>query len=109
MGERLILSKLVAGQVHVVGELNVAANGEGKLAVKAPGAEADALRAAWREVSAMPVIRMKWSETDPADKSGQTQLLLGRDVAKGEPEYVRAVADILSRQFGYFASPADIG
>ena len=109
MGERLILSKLVAGQVHVVGELDVAASGEGKLTVNASGAAAEALRAAWREVSAMPLIRMKWSETDPADKSGQTQLLLGRDVAKGDPAYARAVADILSRQFGFFASPADIG
>lgn len=109
MGEKLILSKLLAGQVGVVGELEFTAPGLAQLSVKTTGAAAEGLRAAWDEVGAMKVIRMKWSETDPDDKSGQTRLLLGRDVAKDDPEYPRAVADILSRQYGFFASPADIG
>jgi hypothetical protein len=108
VGEKLILSKLMQGQVTLVGELEFVAPGQAQLTTKTEGPAAESLRKAWAEVDAMKVIRMKWSQTDPQDKSGQTQLLMGRDVAKGEPDYPRAVADILSRQYGIFASAVDI-
>ena len=47
--------------------------------------------------------------TEPADKTGDTQLLMGQDVAKADADYPRAVADLLSRRYGLFASPAEFG
>lgn len=47
--------------------------------------------------------------TEPTDKIGDRQLLKGRDVAKEDADYPRAVADILSRLNGLFASPVEFG
>ena len=47
--------------------------------------------------------------TEPADKTGATQLLQGRDVAKAGADYPRAVADLLSRRYALSASPAEFG
>lgn len=47
--------------------------------------------------------------SEPADKTGETQLLKGRDVAKADADYPRAVADILSRLGGLFASSVEFG
>ena len=108
MSNKLILSKLAGGRFVAVGELDFKAPGKPTLTLKQDGPQGAELRAAWSEVSAMPVIRMKWSEVDPADATGSTQLLKGRDVRQGEPDYALAVADILSRQFGFFGTPSEM-
>ena len=109
MSQKLVIKKWVAGQVAKLGEIDFPDTGPAKLTVWAKDAAAEELRTAWDTVQAMPVIRMKWSESDPGDKSGDSQLLKGRDVAKGHPDYPRAVGDILSRRYGLFASPAELG
>lgn len=106
MSEKLIISKLVDGSVTVVGELEFGAKGKATLSLKAKGELADELKAAWDEVSALKAIRMKWAEPDPKDPD--QSLLKGRDVPKGHADYPRAVADVLSREHGYFATPADL-
>lgn len=106
---KLLIKKLVDGQVITLGGLDFPETGDAVLEVRATGPFADELRAAWEIVRGMPAIRMKWSEPDPADKTGDTMLLKGRDVPKGDVEYPRAVADILSRRFGLFASLAEYG
>jgi hypothetical protein len=108
MSTKLTLSKKVDGRFATVGELDFPAKGKPALTVTDKGPIGAELREAWSEVSAMPAIKMKWSEIDPADPSGATQLLKGRDVPRGDPDYPQAVADILSRQFGFFATPSDL-
>lgn len=106
---KLIIKKLVDGQVITLGSLDFPPAGDAVLEVRATGPYADELRAAWETVGGMPAIRMKWSEPDPTDKAGDLMLLKGRDVPKGDVDYPRAVADILSRRFGLFASMAEYG
>lgn len=106
---KLLIKKLAEGKVTRVGEIDFPDSAEPTLTVTAQGAIADELRAAWDAVRALPVIAMKWSEPDPQDESGDTFLIDGADVRPGTPEYPRAVADLLSRRYGFFASPAEYG
>jgi len=108
MSNKLTLSKMVDGQFVAVGNLTFDPAGKAVLTVQDRGPVGAELRAAWSEVSALPAIRMKWSELDPSDKSGATQLLKGRDVPRGDPDYAKAVADILSRKFGFFGTPSPL-
>jgi hypothetical protein len=108
MSNKLKLSKNINGKFVVVGELAFGPKGEPTLTVQDKGPAGDQLRAAWAEVSKMPKVLMKWSELDPADKTGATQLLKGKEVPKGDPDYPTAVADILSRNYGFFGTPTDL-
>ena len=108
MSNKLILSKNINGQFTRVGELAFGPKGQATLTVHDKGPVGAELKEAWKEVSAMPKVLMKWSELDPSDKSGATQLLKGREVPKGDPDYVTAVADILSRNYGFFGTPSDL-
>jgi hypothetical protein len=101
--------KMVKGRPVAAGELVFTGQGAAELRTGASAEFAPALQAAWAEVSALPVIRMKWEEDDPRDPSGNTVRLMGRDVAKGSPDYADAVADLLSRRYGFFVTPAELG
>jgi hypothetical protein len=108
MSNKLILSKNVNGQFTRVGQLEFGPKGQATLTVQDKGPTGAQLRDAWKEVSAMPKVLMKWSELDASDKTGSTQLLKGREVPKGDPDYPTAVADILSRNYGFFGTPSDL-
>ena len=107
MNQKLTLSKMVDGRFVAVGELAFDPRGKATLTVRDQGPAGAELRAAWSEVNAMPTVLMKWSEVDPSDKGGATHLLKGREVPKNDPEYPRAVADVLSRRFGFFGTPSN--
>jgi hypothetical protein len=108
MSTKLILTKMVDSRFQRIGVLEFNDAGKGKLTVEDKGAAGAAMQAAWAEVSAMPKVRMKWSETDPKDKTGATQILKGRDFSPGDERYPEAVVDYLSRNFGIFGSPAEL-
>lgn len=106
---KLMIHKLVDGKAVRLGDLDIADSGEAALTVTAAGAEGEALRSAWEEVRRLRKVPMKWSERDPGDPSGGTERLMGREVSPGDADYPRAVADYLSRRYGFFASPAEYG
>ncbi len=108
MPDKLKLTKNINGQFVPVGELTFGPKGQATLTVLDKGPVGEQLRAAWKEVSAMPNVLMKWSELDPADKTGATELLKGKHVPKGDPDYPTAVADILSRNYGFFGTPSNL-
>jgi hypothetical protein len=84
-----------------VGRLVLRPTGQGQLTVTASGPEAERLRAAWTEISRRPSLATKARAADG--------MLVGRDVMRGAPEYGNAVADVMSREFGYFLSEIPSG
>jgi hypothetical protein len=108
MSTKLILTKMQNGRFERIGILEFDDKAKGKLTVEEKGAVGEALQKAWAEVSALPKVRMKWSEMDPTDKGGTRQLLVGREVPQGDAQYPDAVADYLSRNYGIFSSPAEL-
>lgn len=94
-----VQARRVDGAFAEVGRLALRPDGSGDLAVSVSGSEAERLRSAWAEVSRRPVLTTK-----QRDASG---MLAGREVPRGDPAYPAAVADVMSREFGYFLSPLD--
>jgi hypothetical protein len=68
-----------------------------ELKTTASGADADRLRAAWAEVQARPALKTKLKDADGN--------LVGKTVSRGSPEYPEALADVMSREFGFFLTP----
>ena len=107
MSDKLTISKKVDGEFAPVGELAFGPGGQASLTIRNNAPAGPELRKAWSEISAMPKVLMKWSELDPSDATGATRLLKGREVLRKDPDYPKAVADILSRKYGFFATPSD--
>jgi hypothetical protein len=89
-----IQARKAEGGFAEVGRLLLQPGGQGALTVTATGPDADRLRKAWSEVSRRLVLTTK-------TRSAQGGLV-GRDVPRGAPDYGKAVADVMSREFGYF-------
>jgi hypothetical protein len=89
-----IQARKAEGGFVEVGRLLLQSGGQGALTVTATGPDAERLRAAWSEVSRRLVLTTKTRSADG--------MLVGRDVPRGSPDYGNAVADVMSREFGYF-------
>jgi hypothetical protein len=93
----IVLRLRPLGGFAEVGRLTLQPDGRGELTIAQPGADADRLQQAWDQVSRRPALRTK--------VHGSNDQLVGRSVARGAPGYVDAVADVMSREFGFFLSP----
>jgi hypothetical protein len=92
-------TKQADGRFATVGVFKFSPDGKVELTVTGSGADADRLRAAWREVEARPELKTK-----AEDAQGT---LAGKPVGRGTAEYPVALADVMSREFGFFLSPIE--
>lgn len=95
--EYIIRMQMPAGGFGEVGRLLLRADGGGELTVTAGGADAERLRQAWQVVSSRPTLTTKFRDTAGG--------LDGATVKRGAPDYGLAIADVMSREFGFFLSP----
>ena len=86
------------GRFATIGAFDFRATGDVELTVTASGPEAGRLRAAWAEISARPSLNTKLRDADGN--------LVGKAIERGAPDYPTAVADVMSREFGFFLSPS---
>lgn len=91
-------TKQTDGTFAKVGVFHFLPDGKVELTVTGTGPDADRLRAAWKEVEARPTL-----QTKQEDAQGN---LAGHPVARGAAEYPAALADVMSREFGFFLSPS---
>jgi hypothetical protein len=91
-------TKQADGTFAKVGVFHFLADGKVELTVTGTGPDADRLRAAWKDVEARPNLQTK--------QEGAGGDLVGRPVARGAAEYPAALADVMSREFGFFLSPS---
>ena len=92
------LGRLKEGKLQPVATLAFDRRFSATLTIDTPGEEADAVKRAWSEVSADPVLSVKSEEED-----GTEHRLVGKKFRRGEAGYPAAVLDALSGRYGVFA------
>jgi hypothetical protein len=85
------------GRFATIGTFTIHPGGKTELTITGTGPDADKLRAAWADVQARPVL-----ETKLHDANGD---LVGEKVPRKSPKYPEALADVMSREFGFFLTP----
>jgi hypothetical protein len=85
------------GRFATIGTFTIQPGGKTDLAVTGSGADADRLRTAWDDVQRRPALKTKLHDADGN--------LVGQVVPRESPKYAEALADVMSREFGFFLSP----
>lgn len=97
----LIVSKVDNGSTQRIGTITFSSDAEPVLSVEGEGKDAEALRQAWAETSAIDPLPMSHTESGESD-SGKPVMRFGEAlVPRGNPEYKWAVYDYLERNYGY--------
>ena len=97
----LIISKQDDGGSQRIGTLAFADGAEPVLSVENEGSDAEALRKAWAETSAIDKLPMSHTESGE-NESGKPVMRFGEVlVPRGDEEYKWAVYEYLDRTYGY--------
>ena len=92
----VIQTRQADGGFVEVGHLILHADGRAELTVTTTGAPAQRLREVWSDIDHRASLSTKVRAIDGT--------LVGRPVARGSPEFAAALADVMSREYGYFLS-----
>lgn len=95
----VVQTRKAEGGFIEVGRLVLQPDGRADLTITATGTQAERLRGAWSDVSRRPSLATK-------ARGGDGQLT-GQAVTRGSPEFGAALADVMSREFGFFLSATD--
>lgn len=92
----IVHARAAEGGFIEVGRLVARADGRIALTVTTSGAPAERLHKAWSDIDRRPSLSTKLRAADGS--------LVGRIVDRGSPEFAAALADVMSREYGYFVS-----
>jgi hypothetical protein len=90
-------SRQADGKFTAIGYFDFKPGGQVDLTVTDTGAEGTRLKSAWANVSARSSLNTKLRDADGN--------LVGKTVTRDSPDYSTAVADVMSREFGFFLTP----
>lgn len=97
----IVHARAAEGGFVEVGRLVARVNGRIALTVTTSGAPAERLHQAWSDIDRRPSLSTKLRAADGS--------LVGRIVDRGSPGFAAALADVMSREYGYFVSEVPAG
>jgi hypothetical protein len=103
----LVVSKTNEANVRVkLGTLQFDESSRPKLLTEGSGPDVEKLKKDWQEISSKP--ELDWEKTVPEEVNGKTvKKIISDPTRPGDPTYIYAVYDELTREYGYTVGIVD--